>query len=36
MRKGTVLNISVQNPASTNVTFAVPLAGIAKAMDGPA
>ncbi len=36
MRKGTALNISVQNPASTNVTFSVPLVGIAKAMDGPA
>lgn len=36
MRKGTILNIAVQNPGGNLVTFTLPLAGMAKAMDGPA
>jgi invasion protein IalB len=35
MKKGTTLNLSVQNPAMREVTFAVPLAGFGKAFDGP-
>ncbi|HEX2726315.1 MAG TPA: invasion associated locus B family protein, partial [Beijerinckiaceae bacterium] len=35
MKKGTVLNVSVQNQAQREVTFAVPLAGFGKAFDGP-
>ena len=36
MKKGTSLNVSVQNPTAREVTFAVPLAGFGKAIDGPA
>jgi invasion protein IalB len=36
MKKGTNLNVSVQNAAAREVTFAVPLAGFGKAFDGPA
>ncbi len=36
MKKGTTLNVSVQNQAQREVTFAVPLAGFGKAFDGPA
>ncbi|WP_027173442.1 invasion associated locus B family protein [Methylobacterium sp. 10] len=36
LKKGTTLNISVQNQAQREVTFAVPLAGFGKAFDGPA
>ena len=35
MKKGTMLNVSVQNQAQREVTFAVPLAGFGKAFDGP-
>src|SRR5215213_461374 len=35
MKKGTTLNVSVQNQAQREVTFAVPLAGFGKAFDGP-
>jgi len=35
-KKGTTLNVSVQNQAQREVTFAVPLAGFGKAFDGPA
>jgi invasion protein IalB len=35
MKKGTMLNVSVQNQALREVTFAVPLAGFGKAFDGP-
>jgi invasion protein IalB len=35
MKKGTTLNVSVQNQAQREVTFAVPLTGFAKAFDGP-
>jgi invasion protein IalB len=35
-KKGTTLNISVQNQTQREVTFAVPLAGFGKAFDGPA
>jgi invasion protein IalB len=35
MKKGTSLNVSVQNQALREVTFAVPLAGFGKAFDGP-
>ena len=35
MKKGTILNVSVQNQAMREVTFAVPLAGFGKAFDGP-
>ena len=35
MKKGTTLNVSVQNQAMREVTFAVPLTGFAKAFDGP-
>jgi invasion protein IalB len=35
MKKGTTLNVSVQNQAMREVTFAVPLAGFGKAFDGP-
>jgi invasion protein IalB len=35
MKKGTMLNVSVQNQAMREVTFAVPLAGFGKAFDGP-
>jgi invasion protein IalB len=35
-KKGTNLNVSVQNQAGREVTFAVPAAGFAKAFDGPA
>ena len=35
MKKGTTLNVSVQNQALREVTFAVPLAGFGKAFDGP-
>lgn len=34
MKKGTTLNVSVQNQAQREVTFAVPLAGFGKAFDG--
>ncbi|MGY2050838.1 invasion associated locus B family protein [Methylobacterium sp. JK268] len=33
-KKGTTLNLSVQNQAQREVTFAVPLAGFGKAFDG--
>lgn len=36
MKKGTLLNVSVQNQTQREVTFAVPLAGFGKAFDGPA
>ena len=36
MRKGTILNVSVQNPGGNLVTFSLPLAGMAKSFDGPA
>ncbi|HEX8416066.1 MAG TPA: invasion associated locus B family protein [Methylobacterium sp.] len=35
-KKGTTLNVSVQNQTQREVTFAVPLAGFGKAFDGPA
>jgi invasion protein IalB len=35
MKKGSMLNVSVQNQAMREVTFAVPLAGFGKAFDGP-
>ncbi len=35
MKKGTILNVSVQNQVQREVTFAVPLAGFGKAFDGP-
>jgi invasion protein IalB len=35
MKKGTTLNVSVQNQAMREVTFAVPLTGFGKAFDGP-
>jgi invasion protein IalB len=35
MKKGTILNVSVQNQAQREVTFAVPLVGFGKAFDGP-
>lgn len=34
-KKGTNLNVSVQNQAGREVTFAVPATGFAKAFDGP-
>ncbi|NNM72060.1 invasion associated locus B family protein [Enterovirga aerilata] len=34
MKKGTTINVSVQNQVGREVTFAVPLAGFAKAFDG--
>ena len=34
-KKGTNLNVSVQNQAGREVTFAVPAAGFGKAFDGP-
>jgi invasion protein IalB len=34
LKKGTTLNVSVQNQVSREVTFAVPLAGFGKAFDG--
>lgn len=34
MKKGTTLNVSVQNQVAREVTFAVPLAGFGKAFDG--
>ncbi|WP_407522857.1 invasion associated locus B family protein [Methylobacterium oryzisoli] len=34
MKKGTTMNVSVQNQAQREVTFAVPLAGFGKAFDG--
>jgi invasion protein IalB len=34
-KKGTTLNVSVQNQAGREVTFAVPAAGFGKAFDGP-
>ena len=34
MKKGTTLNISVQNQGAREVTFAIPLADFAKAFDG--
>ena len=34
MKKGTTLNVSVQNQGGREVTFAVPLAGFGKAFDG--
>ncbi|MFE1602514.1 invasion associated locus B family protein [Methylobacterium sp. ID0610] len=34
LKKGTTLNLSVQNQAQREVTFAVPLAGFGKAFDG--
>lgn len=36
MKKGTTINVSVQNQVAREVTFAVPLAGFGKAFDGPA
>ena len=36
MKKGTSLNVSVQNQTQREVTFAVPIAGFGKAFDGPA
>lgn len=36
LKKGNTLNVSVQNTASREVTFAVPLAGFGQAFDGPA
>jgi invasion protein IalB len=36
LKKGTTLNISVQNQGGREVTFAVPLAGFGKSYDGPA
>ncbi len=36
IKKGTTLNVSAQNQVGREVTFAVPLAGFAKAFDGPA
>ena len=36
MKKGTNVNVSVQNQVGREVTFAVPLAGFGKAFDGPA
>jgi invasion protein IalB len=36
MKKGTTLNVSVQNQTQREVTFAVPLVGFGKAFDGPA
>ncbi len=36
MKRGTTLNVSVQNQVAREVTFAVPLAGFGKAFDGPA
>ncbi|OJY35434.1 MAG: invasion-associated locus B family protein [Rhizobiales bacterium 65-9] len=35
LKRGTVLNISVQNQVGNEVTFAAPLSGFAKAFDGP-
>jgi hypothetical protein len=35
LKKGTTLNVSVQNQVSREVTFAVPLTGFGKAFDGP-
>lgn len=35
LKKGTTLNISVQNQFTREVTFQVPLAGFGKAFDGP-
>ena len=35
MKKGGTLNVSVQNQAQREVTFAVPLAGFGKVFDGP-
>ena len=34
MKKGTTINVSVQNQVGREVTFAVPLAGFGKAFDG--
>lgn len=36
LKKGTTLNVSVQNQTQREVTFSVPLAGFGKAFDGPA
>ena len=36
MKRGTTINVSVQNQVGREVTFAVPLAGFGKAFDGPA
>jgi invasion protein IalB len=36
MKKGTTLNVSVQNQTQREVTFAVPMVGFGKAFDGPA
>ncbi len=36
IKKGTNLNVSVQNQVAREVTFQIPLAGFAKAFDGPA
>jgi invasion protein IalB len=36
MKRGTSLNVSVQNQVAREVTFAVPLTGFGKAFDGPA
>ncbi|WP_134499725.1 invasion associated locus B family protein [Microvirga pakistanensis] len=35
LKKGANLNVSVQNQAGREITFAVPAAGFAKAFDGP-
>ncbi|MDB5508151.1 MAG: Invasion associated locus family protein [Hyphomicrobiales bacterium] len=36
MKKGTIMNVAVKNQANNEVTFALPLAGFAKAFDGAA
>lgn len=36
LKKGTNLNVSVQNQAGREVTFQIPLTGFAKGFDGPA
>jgi invasion protein IalB len=36
LKKGTTLNVSVQNQGGREVTFAVPATGFGKAFDGPA
>jgi invasion protein IalB len=36
LKKGTNLNVSVQNQAGREVTFQIPLAGFGKGFDGPA
>ena len=36
MKKGQTMNVAVKNQANNEVTFALPMAGFAKAFDGPA